>query len=108
MIKGLKRWAVGGILLREVRGLRQEVMGLTLQVARIADVLERQAPAVAVADPTAVGVEITFADDMLVQTWAQIELDLPRATGQFPTEAQVLQEYERRMGGTLPPGVGRA
>lgn len=117
MMQGLKRWAAGGILLREIRGLRVEVAGLRQDLsqvlARLAVALEAVAlqgqadePAPEAEGVTTPGIEITYANDQVMQEFMAIELDLVQATGQPPTEGQILQEYERRhQGDGLPAAV---
>src|SRR5438046_2423962 len=103
MIKGLKRWAAGGILLREVRGLRVEVAGLRSSVERIAEALEAwnraQQPPTYQADATTPGVDISYITDQVSQEFMEIEFALTRATGQPPTEEEVIGEFERRHAG---------
>ncbi len=109
MMKGLKRLAAGGILLREVRGLRKEVadtkqvlerIAIALEVANVAQGYRLPAPT----DPEEPLVEVTYASDQLTQEYALIEADLTKATGRMPNEDQVFQEWERRhMGDPTAP-----
>lgn len=112
MLKGLKQWAAGRIILVELRGLRVEVSEVKGALARIADALEQAnqaqgfAPAVAPL-PDDLGtprVSITYADDAVSREFMEIEAALIRATGRIPDEAQVFEEFERRHVGDLQSG----
>ena len=92
-MKGLRRLATGGILLREIRGLRRAMERLaTLEEQRFA----RDYPTLPVADPTAPPVEVTFATDAQQIEWMDIELGLTQALGQPPSEEAMLAEWYRR------------
>lgn len=95
VMRGLRKLQAGGILLRELRGIRQAL-------ERLADVEERrlemeQGPGVSAYDdpegPDPV-VEITEVDTQLASELADIELRLTTAMGRPPTEEEVLQAYD--------------
>lgn len=100
MLKGLKRLAGGGLLLLELRGLRQEVRALAESVSRIALALEarnaHEWPQQVQPDPTIPAVEVAYVHDGQIAEFMQIELDLTRATGRPPSEDEVMGEWDRR------------
>jgi hypothetical protein len=100
MLKGLKRLAGGGLLLREVRGLRREVAALQVSLGRVASALElanaHRWPQQVQPDPDAPAVVVAYVDDQQQAEFMDIELRLTTATGRPPTDDEVLQEYERR------------
>lgn len=107
MLKGLKRLAAGGILLRELRGLRLEMQGIRTAVERLAAALETRnahdyPQAVPAADPSLPAVEVSYVDAAEQEEWMQVELDLTAARGIAPTEDEVLAEWERRHQGGTP------
>lgn len=98
--QGLRRLAAGGILLREIRGLRKEVQGLAAAATRIAEILEadysrRYGPLHPTETQTPAGMEITYITDEGAQQWMEKELDLTRAMGRPPTEEEILAAFER-------------
>ena len=110
----LRRFTAGGILLREVRAIRQELAGLRATGERIAAALEAANahawPQRIQPNPDLPAVEVTYADTDYLQEVADIEMHLTRAKGLPPTEEEILAEYERRQdtrvvesfGGDLP------
>lgn len=98
MMKGLKRLAAGGILLRELRGIRTELTALRQALQVFTDrAFPPQAPARAPdsVTPDTPLTEITYIDTAQQAEWMDIELRLTQATGRPPTEEEILQEFER-------------
>lgn len=102
MRKGLRRWAAGGILLRELRGIRFELKRLAdlqerllaLQYPQAPMGAEQVGPSQLAEDP----VRVSYVTDVQSAEFAEIELGLTRALGQPPDEDQIMAEYERRHG----------
>ena len=89
--KGLRtlRRLGGGLWL--LRHLLRELQGIRRAMTRLADA---QAPLPQ--GDQAAGVAITYVSDAQQAEFMEIELRLTQATGQPPTEEEVLLEWERR------------
>lgn len=107
MLQGIKQLAERGLLIRELRRLRQTVLKLDAAVTRIAEALEAHnthtgvtttAPAEAAPAP----LEITYVTTESQEEFMDIEMRLTNARGTPPTEEEVLQEYVRRHPGQDP------
>lgn len=89
----VRRMTRGGLLLREVRGVRREL-------ARIATALEtynaHQWSQQIQGDPAVPPVEVTYVDTQVQAEFLEIELGLTQAKGTPPTEDQILAEWFRR------------
>jgi hypothetical protein len=89
----MRRVLKGGLLLRELKGVRSEL-------ARIAAALEtynaHQWPQSIQPDPSIPAVEVSYVDTQVQAELLEIELRLTSATGQAPTEDEVVAEYVRR------------
>lgn len=96
MLRGLRRIARAGILLRELKGIRTELQLLTQTLGRIASTLEAQHPSAhsQIQSPDD-SVEVAYVDDAMQAELMEIELRLAQATGRPPNESQVMAEYER-------------
>lgn len=94
MRKGLRKLQAGGILLRELRGIRLELQRAN---ALKAEELRLAHPTYGSPEPVQddPGVLVTEVDSMLAAEMAQIELTLTQSLGMPPTEDQILTEYER-------------
>lgn len=93
MRKGLRKLQAGGILLRELRGIRKAL-------ERANDLKEQELAAQGWTQTEDPGVEapplmVTEVDSELANDMAVIELTLTRSLGMPPTEDQILAEYER-------------
>ena len=99
MMKGLKRLAGGGLLLMELRGLRKEVARLATaqeQLLALAQAVYAQHyPVRTQPNPAGPVVEITHVNAEDQRLFMDIELRLTQATGQPPTEDEILEEYDR-------------
>lgn len=100
MLETLKDATAGILALRELRRLRKDLGALTVAVARIAAALELQN---AHAYPQVLAqanreTTVEYVDSTLQASMVDIELRLTRATGQPPTEEDILSEYERMFG----------
>lgn len=93
MLKGLKRFAAGGLLLRELRGLRQEMAGIR---AVLESFHAHQFPQTVQADPSRPPVEVTYVNETQQREFMDIELRLTAARGTPPSEEEILAEWERR------------
>lgn len=106
MIKGLKRLAAGGILLRELRSIRQELTQMRSALTRVAEALEAHNahafPQQVQMDAAQLPTEVAYISDEQAQELMEIELRLASATGRAPSEEEIVQEYERRH--DLEPG----
>ena len=96
-MKGLKRLQAGGVLLREVRGIRkalEQLVALETAKAQWLQVVEPP-PAKVQAPDTSEGqpVWITTVDDQLSADLADIELRLTGAKGVPPTEEEIIAAY---------------
>jgi len=95
-MKGLKRLQAGGILLRELRGIRQalerlaDVQEATFAAAHPTTPSQARAPDAPEQDP----VWVTTVDSQLAADLADIELRLTGAKGMPPTEDEILAAYE--------------
>lgn len=95
MVRGLRRLQAGGILLREVRGIRKAL-------ERLADVEERRleleqgpaGPYPMQASEQDDPIRITEVDDQLAGELYDIEMRLLQAKGAPPTEEEVLEAYD--------------
>lgn len=110
MLTALRRVARAGILLRELRGMRQEIVGLHHAIAALAQALTTHTrlayPPLDQRPPTeGPVVEIGFVDDAVTAEYLDIERRLTVARGMPPTEEEVLEEYERRQAPAADPGV---
>lgn len=96
----LRRIVRGTMLLRELRGFRQELQGLRAAVERIAHALEERNahdfPVRLQPDPDVPAVEVSYVDTAEQQELLDIEMGLTVARGMPPSEEDVLQEFERR------------
>ena len=101
----LRRFTAGGILLREVRGIRQELAALTAAVTHIGQELQRRNDReygqVLQVNPDLPPVEVSYADDLYAQRIADITARRAQATGAIPTDDEVFDEYCR----TYPDSV---
>lgn len=101
MLKGLKRFAAGGLLLREIRAMRIEFARIGDQLVTIAALLEERNahdyPRKHVsASPQVPAVEVTYVDDQVQAEWMAIDLALTQVMGRLPSEDEVQAEYDRR------------
>lgn len=108
MLQGLKRLAGGGMLLLELRGTRKELARLAEAqeqtnhlLARLVQVWAPLQQAVSLGE--APSVEVTYVNEVQQRTLMEIELGLTGATGQPPTEEEVLAEYDRRVSAPAAP-----
>jgi len=89
----LRQLIRGGILLRELRGVRKEL-------SRIAAALEdynlHQWPQQIPQEEGQPTVEVSYVDTLFQQELVEIELRLTAAVGLPPSEDQILAEYVRR------------
>lgn len=88
-------------LARETRALRVDLQALTAGVVRIAAALEhRNAQDYPTLRPSTdlpdAETEVTFVNEAEQAVLMDIELRLTQASGQPPTEDEILQEYTRR------------
>lgn len=113
--QGLRRLAAGGILLREVRGMRKEIQELVVACQRIATVLEadyvERHPTRVVQPAEGPAVEVSFTTDESARLWMEKELELTRATGRPPSEEEILMAFQRetdapQSAGSTLPGLG--
>lgn len=92
MRRGLRKLQAGGILLRELRGIRKALERANeLKQMELSAQGMLQAPQ-AEAEPSLL---ITEVDSQLANDLSVIELTLTRSLGMPPTEDQILAEYER-------------
>ena len=100
MLKGLKRFAAGGILLREVRAIRQELMALRAGLDRVAGALEasnaHQWPQLIQPNPALPPVTVSHVDTQEQLEWLDIEERLVASMGRLPSEEEMMAEWERR------------
>jgi hypothetical protein len=96
----LRRFTAGGILLREVRAMRQELQGLREVGTRIALALEAYNahtwPQQVQPNPDLPAVEVTYVDTEYQIELMDIEARLTSARGAPPSDEEVLAEYVRR------------
>lgn len=108
MLEQLSRFMRLRRLARETRGLRQDLHALTAGILRIAAALElRNAhdyPQVLRSTEDR-ATEVSFVREDEQAEFMDIELRLTQASGQPPTEDEILQEYWRRH---QPPAEGPA
>lgn len=101
MFDSLRKIVEEGALLLELKALRTEVRDLSSGVARIAAALEAHmahlAPAPpAAASPDSPAFSVSYVNDEEAAAMMDVELRLTAATGQPPTEDEVLAEWDRR------------
>lgn len=89
----LRRFTARGILLREVRAIRQEL-------GRIATAFEQynahQWPQQVQPDPDQPPVEVSYVDTDYQREMVDIEMRLTQAKGVPPTDEEILAEFIRR------------
>lgn len=95
----LRRFTAGGILLREVRGIRQELQALTTAVTAIAAQLQRRNDhdygQVIQINQALPPVEVTYADSVYQQRIADIVGRFTQAKGMIPSDDEAFEEYLR-------------
>lgn len=80
--------------LRSTRVALERIADL-LEARNLADgVMSMREQQVRTADPASV--EVSYADANVIQEYADIEAGLTAARGRAPSEAEILEEYERR------------
>lgn len=96
----LRRMVTGGLLLREVRSLRQEMQGIHAALLQVVLLLEErnahEYPRVQQPNPNIPAVEIAYVDNDYQLEMVDIEARLTLARGLPPTEEEILAEYIRR------------
>lgn len=101
LFMGIGRWGSLRRLSRDITQLKAEIMGCRTALERIAAGIERANQADGLEppqprDPDAPAVEITYADTLVAQEFMDIETRLTQATGQPPTEDEIMAEFLRR------------
>lgn len=86
----------------DLRGLRGEVRGLRVEMARIADTLDALKPAAPLsAVPTREGdLEVLFTSPAEQQEYLNLATQFEQATGRPPTEDEILHQYMLSRGHT--------
>lgn len=99
-LRGVRRWFDGGLALRELRLLRKaaERIAGALETRNAQDYPSRLAST----DAPDLSTDIAFVNDAEQAEWMEIEVRLTAATGQPPTEDEILSEYLRRHAGASP------
>src|SRR5258708_2669741 len=97
--QSLRRFTATGILLREVRAMRQELTLLTAAVTHIRQELQRRNDheygAVLQPNPELPPVTVTYADDLYGVRISDITARLTQAKGMPPSEEEAFDEYLR-------------
>lgn len=93
-MKGLRRLQAGGILLREVRAIRQALERIAVAQERQTQLLEPEADHRLTAREEDDPVTITEVDSQLSMELTDIELRLTGAKGVPPTEEEILAAYD--------------
>lgn len=94
-----RRTVTGGLLLREIRGMRLALAAQTNQLTQIARELQRRNDhdfgAVVQPNPDLPPVEVSYADDLYGMRIADIVSRLTLAKGMPPTDDEAFEEYCR-------------
>lgn len=105
MLTGLRQLLEEGVVLLELKALRSDLQQLTSGVARIAAALEQQVAAIHAAAPPPLrpaspedpAFAVSYVNDGEAAEMMDIELRLTAATGQPPTEEEIIREWDRRV-----------
>ncbi len=99
LFRGLRQFGLLRTLVWELRKFRAEQQATRKALERVADALElrnvHDFPVLVQPNPDAPGVEVLYTSDAEQHDLMEIEMRLTAATGQPPTEEQILEEFER-------------
>lgn len=99
LFRGLRQFGLLRYLIWEIRKFRAEQQHARVAMERIARALEdRNAhdyPQIIQPNPDEPGVEVTYTNDQEQAELMEVEMRLTRATGQPPTEDEIIEEFNR-------------
>jgi hypothetical protein len=100
MLKGLRRLADGTLLLVRIHRVLTRIAVAQERVAAAMEARNQHDFPAAVAEAAQPGVEVSYVDDAFQAELLDIEMRLTRATGQPPTDDEIMRDYEIRHPGS--------